>query len=335
MILSRTPFRATLGGGGTDLPSYYEKHGGFLFAMGIDKYMYVATNTPVLDRKIRVHYTKIETVDNPGQLQHDLARASLQHLGIEEKIEISSLADLKAGASLGSSSCYTVALLAALRAQIRQPIGMQELAEEAFQIEYETLNMTVGKQDPYLAAFGGMTVLEIAKDGGVKVREAKINAATLMDFLANTHLYYTGIQGMATTVLKMQDRAMQNPDGASHEVVQESLHGIKEIGYGILEAIETENYDEFGCLMDKHWEYKKMMSPKINIPGIDDLYCLLKDRFGVLGGKVSGAGGGGFFMVYAPNHHAELDEFMQQHGLTRMHYRLDTEGVKILTTSPH
>lgn len=333
MILSRTPFRVTLGGGGTDLPSYYQKHGGFLFAMGIDKYMYVAINTPVLDRKIRVHYTKIETVDRPDQLQHDLARETLKHLGIDEKIEISSLADLKAGASLGSSSCYTVALLAALRAQARNPLGMQDLAEEAFAIEYETLKMTVGKQDPYLAAFGGMTVLEIAKDGAVKVREAKINAATLMDFIANTHLYYTGIQGMATAVLSMQDRAMKNSTGANHEVVQESLHGIKEIGYGVLEAIETENYDDFGRLMDRHWDYKKMMSVKINIPGIDELYTLVKERFGVLGGKVSGAGGGGFFMVYAPSNHAELDEFMSKHGLTRMHYRLDTEGAKILTAS--
>lgn len=335
MILSRTPFRATLGGGGTDLPSYYEKHGGFLFAMGIDKYMYVAINTPVLDSKIRVHYTKIETVDRVDQLQHDLARETLKYLGIEDKIEISSLADLKAGASLGSSSCYTVALLAALRIQAREPLGMLELAEEAFAIEYQTLNMTVGKQDPYLAALGGMTVLEIAKDGSVRARDAKINAATLMDFLSNTHLYYTGIQGMATEVLSMQDRAMRSPDAANHEVVQESLHGIRELGYGILEAIETENYDNFGLLMDQHWDYKKVMSARINIPGIDELYTLIKQRFGVLGGKVSGAGGGGFFMVYAPDNHAELDEFMSKHGLTRMHYRLDTEGAKILTSSPN
>jgi D-glycero-alpha-D-manno-heptose-7-phosphate kinase len=335
MILARTPFRATLGGGGTDLPSYYEKHGGLLFAMGVDKYMYVAINQPVLDRKIRVHYTKIEAVDNPRQLQHDLARETLLHLGVEEKMEISSLADLKAGGGMGSPSCYTVALLHALRAHLRQPIGLPELAEESFAITHGTLGMSVGKQDPYLAAFGGMTVLEIDKDGAVAVRNAKTNAATLIDFIANTHLYYTGIQGGADQVLRFQDHAMRDAGQPSHETVRESLHGIKEIGYGVLEAIESENYDDFGRLMDKHWDYKKLMSAKINIPGIDDLYRLLKERFGVLGGKVSGAGGGGFFMVYAPSHHAELDEFMTRHGLSRMHYRLDTEGAKILTSSPH
>jgi D-glycero-alpha-D-manno-heptose-7-phosphate kinase len=335
MILSRAPFRATLGGGGTDLTSYYEKHGGFLFAMGIDKYMYVATNPPVLDDKIRVHYTKIESVDEVGELKHDLAREALRHLGISKKIEISSIADLRAGASMGSASCYIVALLSALRTQLREPIGMQELAEEAFDLEYRTLNMTVGKQDPYLAAYGGMTVLEIERDGKVAVRNAKINAATLMDFISNTHLYFTGILGGVTEVLKYQDIAMRQENLPSHETVQDSLHAIKEVGYGILEAIETENYDDFGQLMDKHWGYKQAMSAKIGIPGIDDLYRLVKDRFGVLGGKVSGAGGGGFFMVYAPKNHAELDEFMGRHGLTRMHYRLDTEGVKILTSSPN
>jgi len=334
MILARSPFRITLGGGGTDLPSFYEEHGGLLFAMGIDKYMYVAINTPVLDSKIRVHYTKIETVDNVDQLQHDLARETLRSLGIQDKIEISSMADLKAGASLGSSSCYTVALLSALRSQIRQPVTALELAEEAFDIEHGILNMTVGKQDPYLAALGGMTVLEIGRDGSVEARDAKVSAATFMDFLSNTRLYYTGIQGVAAQVLETQDRAMRDPGSVNHDAVEESLLRIKELGYGVLEAIETENYDEFGHLMDRHWGYKKTMSARINIAGIDELYELLKQRFGVLGGKVSGAGGGGFFMVYAPSNHAELDEFMSKHGLTRMHFRLDTAGAKVLTSSP-
>ena len=330
MILARTPFRATLGGGGTDLPSYYSKHGGFLFAMAIDKYMYVAVNQPVLDRKIRVHYTKIETADNPDQLQHDLARETLKYLGVLEKMEISSMADLKAGASMGSTSCYTVALLSALRHHLGLSISPQEMAEEAFAIEYETLGMTVGKQDPYLAAYGGMTVLDITPDGVVQVRQAKTNPSTIGDFVANPRLYYTGIQGGVTEVLKHQDQAMRESSLPGHETVQDSLHAIREIGYSVLESIETENYDEFGRLMDKHWEYKKVMSAKINIPGIDELYRLIRDRFGVLGCKVSGAGGGGFFMVYAPKKHSDLDEFMQRHGLTRMDYQLDDGGARVL-----
>lgn len=330
MILTRSPFRATLGGGGTDLPSYYERHGGFVFSMALDRYMYVAINPPGMDTKIRVHYTKSETVDHPDQLQHELVREALLRLNILEKMEISSMADLRAGMGLGSSSCYLVALLKSLRAFKREPVGLQELAEEACDIEINRLKKPIGKQDQYMATYGGVTVLNIAKDGSVAVRSAKINNATLIDFIANTHLYYTGIRGSVPEILRDQDTAMRQDTAPSHDVVQGSLHGIKELGYATLEAIESENYDEFGSLMDKHWQFKKRMSSRISIPGIDELYSEIKKRFGVLGSKVSGAGGGGFFMVYAPKHHAELDEFMVRHGLTRMHYGVDWEGAKIL-----
>ncbi len=330
MILTRSPFRATLGGGGTDLPSYYERHGGFVFSMALDKYMYVATNPPVMDKKIRVHYTKSETVDHPDQLRHELVREALLRLSITEKMEISSMGDLRAGTGLGSSSCYLVALLKSLRAFKREPVGLQQLAEEACEIEIERLKRPIGKQDQYMATYGGMTVLEIAKDGSVAVRGAKINNATLMDFIANTHLYYTGIRGSVPEILRDQDSAMRQETAPAHEVVEGSLHGIKELGYATLEAVESENYDEFGNLMDQHWQLKKRLSSRISIPGIDELYTEIKERFGVLGSKVAGAGGGGFFMVYAPRHHAELDEFMTRHGLTRMHYGVDWEGAKIL-----
>lgn len=330
MILTRSPFRATLGGGGTDLPSYFERHGGLVFSMALDKYMYVAINPPVMDKKIRVHYTKIETVDHANQLQHELVREALLRLNMLEKMEISSMADLRAGTGLGSSSCFLVALLRSLRAFSREPVGLQELAEEACDIEINKLRRPIGKQDQYMATYGGMTVLDIAKDGTVAVRGAKINNATLMDFIANTHLYYTGIRGSVPEILRDQDSAMRQETAPAHDVVEESLHGIKELGYATLEAIESENYDEFGRLMDQHWQLKKRLSSRISIPGIDELYGEIKSRFGVLGSKVSGAGGGGFFMVYAPKHHAELDEFMTQHGLTRMHYGVDWEGAKIL-----
>lgn len=330
MILTRSPFRATLGGGGTDLPSYYARHGGFVFSMALDKYMYIAINPPVMDKKIRVHYTKSETVDHPEQLQHELVREALLQLSILEKMEISSMADLRAGTGLGSSSCYLVALLKSLREFKREPVGLQELAEEACDIEISKLKRPIGKQDQYMATYGGMTVLDIAKGGSVSVRGAKINKATLMDFIANTHLYYTGIRGSVPEILRDQDTAMREDTAPAHDIVEESLHSIKELGYATLEAIESENYDEFGNLMDKHWGFKKRLSPRISIPGIDELYAEVKTRFGVLGSKVSGAGGGGFFMVYAPKHHAKLDEFMTRHGLTRMHYGVDWEGAKIL-----
>ena len=333
MIVSRTPFRVTLGGGGTDLPSYYEKHGGFVLAMGIDKYMYVSINAPAIDRKIRVKYTKSEAVDHPDQLQHELAREALKRRGILSRMEIASVADLRAGTGLGSSSCYLVGLLTALRSYKRELCPLQQLAEEACDIEIQTLGKSIGKQDQYMAVYGGMTVLDIGRDGAVDVRRAKVNPTSMGEFQANTQLYWTGVRRSAPEMLRDQDNAMRSEQSAAHETVQESLHSIKEIGYGILEAIESENYDEFGHLMDRHWQQKRKLSPKITLPGIDDLYDEIKERFGVLGGKVSGAGGGGFFMVYAPAKHAELNAFMAKAGLERMPYRIEFEGSKIISNS--
>ncbi len=171
MILSRSPFRVTLGGGGTDLPSYYDRHGGFILAMGIDKYMYVGINPPLLDRKIRVQYTRSETADHPDQVQHELVREALKRHEIYSRMEISSIADLPAGTGLGSSGCFLVGLLAALRCYRQNQCSLQELAEEACAIELDVLKKGIGKQDQYMAAFGGLTVLEIATDGRVSVRK--------------------------------------------------------------------------------------------------------------------------------------------------------------------
>lgn len=333
MILSRSPFRITLGGGGTDLPSYFSKHGGFILAMGIDKYMYVGINPPLLDRKIRVQYTRSETADHPDQVQHELVREALKRHGIFARMEISSIADLPSGTGLGSSGCFLVGLLAALRCYRQNQCSLQELAEEACAIELDVLKKGIGKQDQYMASFGGLTVLEIGKDGAVNVRKLKMDRSGVADLVANTHVYWTGVRRSAPAVLKDQDVAMKSEDSLSHDVVQGCLHGIKEAGYGILEALESQNFDEFGRLMDVHWTHKKRMSAKISIPGLDELYKEVKSRFGVLGGKVSGAGGGGCFVVYAPGKHAELTRFMESHGLVRMHYAVEFEGSKIICDS--
>lgn len=333
MILSRTPFRVTLGGGGTDLPSYYEKHGGFLVAMGIDKYMHVATNPPIVGRHVRVSGTRNETVARAELLTHELAREALLQHGIRARMEIVSVADLPDGTGLGSAGCYLVGLLAALRAYKRTPISPEALAEEAFAIQTKKLGMTVGKQDSWLAATGGVTVLEIGRDGVVKPRAVAVAPSTFSDFVTNVRLYYTGVRRNTIANLKDQDRAMREQDAPAHDVVQDALHHIKELGYQFLEAIETQNYDRFGTLMDEHWQQKKRLSPKVAIPGIDDLYVEIKRRFAVLGGKLTGAGGGGFFVAYAPKNHAQLDVFMQEHGLERMHYAVDYEGARIVSNT--
>lgn len=330
MIVTRTPFRVTLGGGGTDLPSFYGRHGGFIFAMGIDKYMYLMLNPPTLDRKIRVQYSRSEIVDHADELQHDLAREAFRAHGIAQAMEISSLADLPAGVGLGSSSSYLVGLLTALREYRRVPAPPQQIAEEACRIELDVLGKPIGKQDQYMASFGGLTVLDIAKDGTVAVRSVKFQAATIFDLIANTHMYYTGVQRAATDILADQDAALRPGHPAEDPSVGERLLRIKEIGYRSLEAIETEDFDEFGRLLHAHWEEKRRLSAKISLSAVDELYDTVRKRFGVLGGKIIGAGGGGFLMLYCPANPRALMGFMAQHSMPRLRYTIEFEGAKVV-----
>jgi len=335
LILTRTPFRVTLGGG-TGLPSYFSRHGGFVLAMGLDKYMYISLNVPLVDRMIRVQYMRSEMVDHPDQLKHELAREALKRHEIWSQIEVTSTADLPAGSGVGSSSCYLVGLLAALHAYRRRPGSPAELAEEASAIELGTLRQPIGKEDQYMAAFGGMSVLDIARDGSVVHRYANVPISSLPDFIANVHLYWTGIRRSVPEILRDQYLAMEDPTSPQHPVVEEALHGIKDVGLQSLAAIEAGNFDEFGQLMDRHWNFKKRLSPRVTIPGFDELYAELRDRFGVLGAKVCGPGGGGFVMVYAPARHADVTRFMAERGLKRLHYNIEFEGVKVITnTTPY
>lgn len=330
MIITRTPFRVTLGGGGTDLPSYYGRHGGFIFAMGIDKYMYIMLNPPTMDDRIRLHYSRSETVDHVSELRHELAREALRLHGIERKIEISSMADLPDGTGLGSSSAYLVGLLMALRQFKRQHAPLQEVAEEACRIELDILGKRIGKQDQYLAVYGGLTVLEIAPSGAVEVRSIRLPSGAVYEFVANTHLYYTGQRRNAVKVLREQDDAMRSAQSPRNGEVESSLHGIKDLGYRILDAVEQENFDTWGILLDEHWRQKKRMSAKISLTRVDELYEHVRQYYGVLGGKIAGAGGGGFLMLYCPRGHKKLEAFMAEQGMPRLHYAVEYEGSKVV-----
>lgn len=325
MIITRTPFRFTLGGGGTDLPSYYSKYGGFIFAAGINKYMFININRPIIDDLIRVKYSKTEIVNHRDELQHDIARKAMEMMGIENALEIVSLADVPAGTGLGSSSCYAVGLLNALHTLKREYISLQELAEEACDLEINKLGKPIGKQDQYMAAFGGLTILDIERDGIVKVRTARAEGSTLDDLNRNLLIFYTGTTRNADTILSEQS------NGAKDEKknVLESMHFIKEIGYKILEAVESGNISDVGLLFDKHWEYKKKISPKMSNPSFDQIYEIAKKN-GALGGKISGAGGGGFFLFYVEEKQSKFRETMINLGLREMRYRFDFEGTKIL-----
>ncbi len=326
MIVTRTPFRLTLGGGGTDLPSYYEKHGGFIFAIGIDKYMYVMTNPPGVDRKIRLHYTQSEVVDHVSKVRHDLVREALRLHGIEDGMEIASMADIPAGSGVGSSSAYLVGLLLALHQYRRAFVSLETLAEEACFIELNTLKKPIGKQDQYMAAFGGLTVLEIMRTGEVNVRPVTLRASAVTELISHAHVYYTGLNRSAPEVLERQNIAMNG--GSERSTVENSLNNIKELGYRSLEAIESGNFDDWGCLMHEHWEHKKRMSDKISLSAIDHIYEEVRGRFGVLGGKIVGAGGGGFLMLYCARAGRHLEDFMVSRGMARLYYDIEREGTK-------
>lgn len=336
MIVTRTPFRVTLGGGGTDLPSYYSRHGGFIFSIGLDKYMYVVVNRPTVGRKIRLHYSQSEVVDHVQDLRHELAREALRAHGIEDAFEVASIADLPAGTGLGSSSCYLVGLLNALHHDRRDYVPLQSLAEEACHIELNILKQPIGKQDQYMAAYGGLTVLDIAPDGKVAVRQLRPNNSDIAELVAHTHIYYTGAQRDAREVLHDQNAAMKSsvstPD---HARIAESLHRIKDLGYRILEAVEASNFDRFGELLHEHWMSKKKLSDKISISSVDQIYDEVRERFGVLGGKIIGAGGGGFLMLYCPKQHAAVERFMVERGMPRMHYTVEPEGTKVVAQMGH
>ena len=325
MILTRTPFRIPLGGGGTDLPAFYKQHGGFVFSAAIDKYMYIIINRSIADSLVRIRYSRTETVENVAQVQHQLARAALEYYGIKDNIEVSSTADVPEGTGMGSSGSYLVGLLKGLQTLTRKGSSVQELAEEACHIEIDLLHKPVGKQDQYLAAYGGFTIMNIDKNGAVQVTDAAIARETVEELQSKLLLFYTGISRDAMVILGEQSAAAEKKESD----VTKSLLQIKEIGLEIKNSIERGNLDNFGRLMDEHWRVKKTMSTKMSDPKIDRLYALAKER-GALGGKIMGAGGGGFLVFYCPGDKKGIREAMTAEGLKEMPFRFEKEGAKTM-----
>jgi D-glycero-alpha-D-manno-heptose-7-phosphate kinase len=314
-----------IGGGGTDLPSFYKKHGGFIFSASIDKYMYVALNRPFVDKLIRVKYSVSETVKNLNELKHELAREALKFTGVNDQIEISSFADLPAGTGMGSSSSYLVGLLKGLNELNRKAVSIEELAEIACDIELNKLKKPIGKQDQYLAAMGGFAVLEIDREGNVNARQAKISSDLVEELEYKCILFYTHKQHDTNDILKDQsDQA-----AISQSSVEKALLEIKEIGREILSDFERGEAKNFGKLMHMHWQVKKTMSNKISDPQLDEIYAYALEN-GAEGGKIMGSGGGGLFLFYTPGDRKHLRDVMRSKGLTEMPFNFDFEGSKIL-----
>jgi D-glycero-alpha-D-manno-heptose-7-phosphate kinase len=332
MIITRTPFRITLGGGGTDLPSFYEQHGGFVFSMAINKYMFLLLNKrSVADRKIMLRYSQVETVSTLDEIRHPLAREAFRLHNLQDNIELTSIADMPAQSGLGSSGSFIVGLLTAIRAFKNQPALPHVVAEEACYIEMNILKEKVGKQDQFIAAYGGFRTFEIGRDGAVTVGTVPVDFITVNELVSKARIYYTGVQRSATSVLQHQDEAMKRRENPSHARVTESLCQIMEIGRNIKTAFEKRDLDAFARLMDDHWTCKKRLSSSVSLSHLDQLYDQVKKEFGVLGGKIIGAGGGGFFMLYCPQKGRELDAFMASHGMPRISYFPSLKGAHVVS----
>jgi len=325
MILSRAPTRLTLGGGATDLKSYYSKYGGFLIAGAINKYCTILANKR-FHNSIRLSYSQLEVRDKIADIEHRIFRAALELLGIEKGIELHSTSDVPANCGLGTSSSFIVALLNALHAYKRDFITQKQLAEEACHIEIDILGEPIGKQDQYMAAFGGLTCLTFNQNGDVLVEPLRISAEVLDQLENNLVLFFTGIQRNASEILSEQDEKSREDDLK----MIENLHQIKEIGLETKRYLENGQVNMLGELLHAHWEIKKKRSQRMSAPFIDECYELAKKN-GAIGGKLIGAGGGGFFMFYCENHDKpKLLEVMQKRGLKWERFHFDFDGAKIL-----
>jgi D-glycero-alpha-D-manno-heptose-7-phosphate kinase len=324
MIIVRSPLRITLGGGGTDLASYYRQHEGFLIAAAIDKYVYVTVIRPFTPG-VYLKYSKIEHVETIDEVQHPIIRESLKEfpLGMAQ-IEITTLADIPAGTGLGSSGSFTTALLRALHAHTRGIVHPRELAEQACYIEIDRLGEPIGKQDQYIAAFGGVTCMTFRTDGTVDAVPLAIDDETRNNLDDNLLLFFTGFSRSAGAILKDQDQRTKHNDA----VMIDSLHYVKDLGLRSKAALEAKDLVGFGKLMHEHWENKRKRSGGISNPHIDKWYQIARAN-GAIGGKLIGAGGGGFLMFYSEDK-VRLRHAMRDAGLTEVRFRFDFEGTKVV-----
>lgn len=324
MIITRSPLRISLGGGGTDLPSYYGEHEGFLIAAAIDKYVYIMLHK-TFQKEFIIKYSQLENVSCIDDIKHPIIRESLRLIEMMETgIEITSMADIPAGTGLGSSGSFTTALLKALHTYQKNLIHPQALAEQACDIEINRLCEPIGKQDQYIAAYGGITCFKFNKDGVVEAWPLQISKETLYNLEDNLLLFFTGFSRSASSILKEQDVKSKDKD---NDMVN-NLHFVKELGFESQKALEQGDLIKFGELMNVHWQHKKKRSGSMSNGKIDEWYEIAMQN-GAVGGKLIGAGGGGFLMFYAQDK-TRLRHVMMQQGLQEVRFHFDFEGTKVV-----
>ncbi|MGZ3697311.1 MAG: GHMP family kinase ATP-binding protein [Bdellovibrionota bacterium] len=325
MIITRTPLRISIGGGGTDLPSYYEPFGGFVISAAINHYIYIALHETFVPNYI-IKYSEMETVESVPMIKHPIVREAFKLHDVQPYIEMVSMADIPAGTGLGSSGAFNVGLLRGIYALKREHITTQALAEEACHIELDLLKEPIGKQDQYIAAFGGLTCMEFGKDGKVNVSPLKISRETLHDLEDNLLMFFTGYSRSASKVLSDQKTRSEKNDKS----MLDNLHFVKELGFSIKKALEAGDTHAFAQMMHQHWLHKKERSGGISNENINRWYDVGFAN-GALGGKLIGAGGGGFILFYA-NDRVALRKAMAKEGLVEVRFSFDHEGSKVVSS---
>lgn len=324
MIISRSPVRLSMGGGGTDLPSYYKKHGGFLIAVAINKYVYIMAEKR-FQKTIRLSYSKTEIVDSVDQIEHNIFREALKLMKVENTIELVSIADVPVNCGLGTSSTFTVALINALFAYQRNYVTLAQLAETACHIEIDILKEPIGKQDQYTSTFGGFNAYWFNQDGTVNVEPVNIKEENLIELQSNIFLFYIERKQSASSILSVQNKKTESGDKDTIE----RLHRIKDMGHQTKKIFEKGDINEFGEILHEHWLTKKGLSDKISDDYIDEVYETAR-KHGALGGKIMGAGGGGFLLVYCPHNKSKLISEMCKLGLSPMWFTFERDGARIV-----
>lgn len=319
MIIVQTPLRVSFFGGGTDFPSYYLNEGGCVLTSAIDKYIFV-TIKQRFDDKLRIGYTKTEMVDSVGEVQHELIREALRKTGITYGIEITTTGDIPAGTGLASSSAVTVGSLHAMYVFLRESVDAAQLAREACEIEIETLGKPIGIQDQYIAAFGGLRFIEFQQNGEIENHPIRLESRIKRRLNESLMLFFTGVTRQADSILTEQKTNMNNNLA--------SLRMMKEMAYTARDELCAGNVDAFGYLLHEYWQIKKHLSSNISNGVIDDWYQAARNA-GALGGKITGAGGGGFLLLYCPLDRREAVRAALPH-LRELPFQLEPDGSKVI-----
>ena len=337
MLIARAPVRVSFGGGGTDLAAYYAAYGGMVVSAAINKYVYTmisaggqAEGVQIISSDYQTFYRRRPDQPHSWGSQLELPRAILDHFDVEREYNLFLASEVPPGTGLGSSGSVAVTLVRALSTLCDISLSRHEIAETAAYIEIEKLGMPVGKQDQYIAAFGGVNVIRFERDG-VTVEPIRASDETLRRLEERLLLFFTGSTRASSCILRHQKQASEERRGP----VIDALHAIRELAEAMRECLEVGDLDQFGRLLDEGWQHKKRLAPNITSTAIDEYYSLAREH-GALGGKVTGAGGGGFLMLFCPpERQAEVTQALEAEGLPQMNFHFDYQGATVvLNTLP-